>query len=96
MVKRSISSKSFLGVLGRSSSPSSPVSVLIILFSSSSSGVVRNVSESLLGTVGVELLTTSDRGGMTEANDIPPLSAAASVRRQRHRSDLVKYHFTRE
>lgn len=55
MVKRSISSKSFLGALSLSPSPSSPVSALMILSSSSSSGVVRNVSESLLGSVGAEL-----------------------------------------
>lgn len=58
MVKRSISSKSFLGVLFLRPSPSSPVSALIILSSSSSSGVVRNVSESLLGSVGAELSAT--------------------------------------
>lgn len=49
MVNRSISSKSFLGVLCISASPSNPVSVFMILSSSSSSGVVKNVSESLLG-----------------------------------------------
>lgn len=76
MVNRSISSKSFFGVLGLMS-PSSPVSVLMILLSSSS-GVVRNVSESLLGMVGVELLAMLERGGLTEDSEIPPLSAAAS------------------
>lgn len=79
MVKRSISSKSFLGVLGSSLSPSSPVSALMILSSSSSSGVVRNVSESLLGSVGAELSGMVGGTEMSAASDIPPLSIVGSV-----------------
>lgn len=80
MVKRSISSKSFFGVLCLSPSPSSPVSALMILSSSSSSsGVVRKVSESLLGSVGVELSAMFAGWGLTDARDIPPLSAVGSA-----------------
>lgn len=78
MVKRSISNKSFLGLLCSSPSPSSPVLTLII-FSSSSSGVVRNVSESFLESVGAELSAMPVSWGLSDASDIPPLSVAGSV-----------------
>lgn len=79
MVKRSISSKSFLGVLCSSPSPSSPVLALMILSSSSSSGVVRNVSESLLGSVGAELSAVLGGLGLSDTSDIPPLSVVGSI-----------------
>lgn len=77
MVKRSISNKSFLGCLCSSASPSSPVLVLMIL-SSSSSGVVRNVSDSLLGMVGVKLSAVLAASGLSDASGIPPFSAVVS------------------
>lgn len=77
MVKRSISSKSFLGVRG--SRPSSPVLALMIFSSSSPSGVVRKVSESLLGSVGAELSATLGGGETSAATDAPPLSIVGSI-----------------
>lgn len=78
MVKRSISSKSFLGVLCLSPSPSSPVSVFRILSWSSSSGVVRNVSESLFGIVEAAPSGLSVGRDMPCATDIPALSDVGS------------------
>lgn len=77
MVKRSISNKSFLGRLCSSPSPSSPVLVLIIL-SSSSSGVVRKVSDSLLGMVGGKLSAKLAASSWSGAEHGAPFSAAAS------------------
>lgn len=77
MVKRSISNKSFLGRLCSSASPSSPVLVLMIL-SSSSSGVVRNVSDSLLGMVGAKLSAILAASALSDASGIPPFSAVVS------------------
>lgn len=79
MVKRSISSKSFLGLLGSSPSPSSPV-LIMISFSSSSSGVVRNASESLLGRAETEL-SAAAAAWVLSGN--PPPSVVGSAQRQR-------------
>ena len=65
IVKRSISSKSFLGLLGSCPSPSCPVLIMITL-SSSSSGVVRNASESLLGRAETELSAMVAAGVLSE------------------------------
>lgn len=83
MVNRSISSKSFFGALCLSPSPSSPVSVLMILSSSSSSGVVRNVSESLWGSDGAELSAMLAGWEMSDASNGPPLSDVGSVCKRR-------------
>lgn len=77
MVKRSISNKSFLGRRCSSPSPSSPVSVLIIL-SSSSSGVVRNVSDSLLGMLGGKLSAKLAASTWSDAEPVAPFSVVAS------------------
>lgn len=77
MVKRSISNKSFLGCLCSSPSPSRPVLVLIIL-SSSSSGVVRKVSDSLLGMVGGKLSGKLAASTLSDAESVVPFSAVAS------------------
>lgn len=79
MVNRSISNKSFLGVLCLSASPSNPVSAFRILSSSSSSGVVRNVSESLLGIVGAVASAVSVGWATSDASDNPAFSAVGSV-----------------
>jgi len=79
MVNRSISNKSFLGGLCLSPSPSNPVSVFMILLSSSSSGVVRNVSESLLGSTGAALSAVTVGWEMSDARDIPTPSAVGSA-----------------
>lgn len=79
MVNRSISNKSFLGVLSLSPSSSSPVSVLMTLSSSSSSGVVRNVSESLFRIVEEALSGLSVSREMPDAGDTPALSDVISV-----------------
>lgn len=81
IVKRSISSKSFLGLLGSRPSPSCPVLTMII-FSSSSSGVVRNVSESLLGRAETELCSMMAALALSA---IPPSSVVGSAERQRGR-----------
>lgn len=78
IVKRSISSKSFLGLLGACPSPSCPVLIMII-FSSSSSGVVRNVSESLLGAAETPLSATV-AAWVLSGN--PPPSVVGSAQRQ--------------
>lgn len=79
MVNRSISSKSFLGVLCLSPSPSSLMSLFRILSSSSSSGVVRNVSESLFG-MAEEVPSGFSVGGETPGvSDTPALSDVGSA-----------------
>lgn len=77
MVKRSISNKSFLGRLCSSPSPSRPVLALIIL-SSSSSGVVRKVSDSLLGMVGGKLSAKSAASTWSDGELVAPFSVVAS------------------
>ncbi|TNN89633.1 hypothetical protein EYF80_000236 [Liparis tanakae] len=58
----------------------SPVLALMILPSSSSSGVVKNVSESLLGNVGAELSAALTGAELSAAGDVPPFSVVGSNR----------------